>query len=241
MRFALWMLAGSLLFAGCGKKSSDAGSTPPVGNISASSSPTVSANSNPADTSQSASSSGPALTIPSSTEAQATNVVKLSPQNTKIQFIGTHVGPKPDPQARLGTFQEFSGEAVLSSDSQSLQSVSLDIQAGSLEAQAGSKLTNHLNNEDFLDTRSHPTITFKSKSISKGEQGKVQIVGDLTLHGVTKEVAIPALVSFDGQGLSVKAEFRIDRTDYKMDRMLERVNKEVDIMVTIGNTLGGAE
>jgi polyisoprenoid-binding protein YceI len=172
--------------------------------------------------------------------AEAANVVALSPANAKIQFVGTHVGPKPDPQARVGTFKDFAGQAALSSDSQSLESVTLDIQAGSLETQNG-KLTNHLNTEDFLDTRSHPTITFKSKSISKGENGKTNIVGDLTLHGVTKEVTIPADVTINGKALSLKAEFTIDRTEYGMDRMMERVNKEVDITVTVGDTAGAAE
>jgi polyisoprenoid-binding protein YceI len=231
------MVAGSLLVAGCGKKASDPDTAPPVGNISTSSSPTASTASNPVNTPQSTNSSGPALTLPDQAEEKA---IQLSPENTKIQFVGTHVGPKPDPQARVGTFKEFTGQAVLGSDSQPLESVSLDIQAGSLETQMG-KLNNHLNTEDFLDTRSHPTITFRSKSISKGEQGKAQIVGDLTLHGVTKEVTIPADVTVNGGAPSLKAEFTIDRTEYGMDRMLDRVNKEVDITVTIGNTADVAE
>jgi polyisoprenoid-binding protein YceI len=232
------MIAGSLLVAGCGKKADDADTAPPVGGKSSiPSSPSASGASNPVDTSQSTNSSGPALTVPDPAGAKT---IQLTPENTKIQFVGTHVGPKPDPQARVGTFKEFTGQAVLGSVSQSLESISLDIQAGSLETQMG-KLNNHLNTEDFLDTRSHPTIRFKSKSISKGEQGKVQIVGDLTLHGVTKEVTIPADVAVDGGGHSLKAEFTIDRTEYGMDRMLERVNKEVDITVTIGNTADAAE
>jgi len=41
---------------------------------------------------------------------------------------------------------------------------------------------------DFLDVAKYPTMAFKSKSISRSADGKLQMTGDLTLHGVTKEV-----------------------------------------------------
>ncbi len=47
----------------------------------------------------------------------------------------------------------------------------------------------HLKNEDFFDTKKFPTMTFKSKkAVKKGDQW--ELVGDLTLHGVTKEITI---------------------------------------------------
>lgn len=47
----------------------------------------------------------------------------------------------------------------------------------------------HLKNADFLDVPTHPTITFKSKSVKKAGKG-LKIVGDFTLHGVTKEITL---------------------------------------------------
>jgi polyisoprenoid-binding protein YceI len=237
MKLAIWMVGVSLLVAGCGKKADTAAGTSGKAKSVDSSTPADPIGSSQGAAPEKAASAGPALTVPN--EAEGTKVA-LTPENAKIQFIGTHVGPKPDPMARVGTFKEFAGVAVLGSDGQSLDSVALDIQAGSLEAPNG-KLTNHLNTEDFLDTRSHPTVTFKSKSITKGAEGKTEIVGDLTLHGVTKEITIPAAVTINDQGLALKAEFTIDRTDYGMDRMLDRVEKAVDITVTIGQTAGAAE
>ena len=44
---------------------------------------------------------------------------------------------------------------------------------------------------DFFDVAKFPTLTFKSKHVEKGkEQGHLTLVGDLTIHGVTKEVAV---------------------------------------------------
>lgn len=235
MKFARWMVAGSLLLAGCSSQANTAAISPAASNASDSPAPSAAPGSSSTDTSDTFGSPGPSLTAPGTTDGQPTKVIKLTPANTKIQFIGTHVGPKPDPKARVGTFERFHGQAVLSDDLNSLQSVAVDIETGSLQAMGG-KLTNHLNSDDFLDTRSHPTATFKSKRIEKDDQGETQIIGDLTLHGVTKEVSIPANVTIDEQGLSLKGELTIDRTEFGMDRQLEAVNKEVDITVTIGKT-----
>ena len=50
----------------------------------------------------------------------------------------------------------------------------------------------HLNSPDFFDTAKFPTATFKSTSITKSGEGKLTIVGNLTLHGVTKAVTLEA-------------------------------------------------
>jgi polyisoprenoid-binding protein YceI len=47
----------------------------------------------------------------------------------------------------------------------------------------------HLKSPDFFDVTKFPTVTFKSKRV-EGTAGKLKLVGDLTLHGVTKEVVL---------------------------------------------------
>jgi polyisoprenoid-binding protein YceI len=47
----------------------------------------------------------------------------------------------------------------------------------------------HVKSADFLDVEKHPTITFKSKKITK-DSDALKVTGDLTVHGVTKEVAL---------------------------------------------------
>ena len=46
-----------------------------------------------------------------------------------------------------------------------------------------------LKGENFFDVRKYPTITFVSKRLRQEGPGKLQLVGDITIHGVTKEVA----------------------------------------------------
>jgi polyisoprenoid-binding protein YceI len=50
----------------------------------------------------------------------------------------------------------------------------------------------HLRSADFLHVEQHPTIIFKSTKIVKAGEGEWKISGDLTIHGVTKEVVLNA-------------------------------------------------
>lgn len=57
-------------------------------------------------------------------------------------------------------------------------------------ATADAKRDEHLKKEDFLDVAKFPTIEFKSTKVTKAGGGKFSIVGDMTLHGVTKPITI---------------------------------------------------
>ena len=48
----------------------------------------------------------------------------------------------------------------------------------------------HLKSPDFFDVEKFPTITFKSKKVEKTTGGGLKVTGDLTMHGVTKEVVL---------------------------------------------------
>lgn len=52
------------------------------------------------------------------------------------------------------------------------------------------KRDEHLKSADFLDVQKYPTITFHSRKVAKGKKNRLKVVGDLTLHGVTKEVTL---------------------------------------------------
>src|SRR5262249_17833164 len=52
------------------------------------------------------------------------------------------------------------------------------------------KRDEHLKSGDFLDVATYPTMTFKSKKIEPAGPASFKVTGDLTLHGVTKEVVL---------------------------------------------------
>jgi polyisoprenoid-binding protein YceI len=154
--------------------------------------------------------------------------VALSPANTKIQFVGNHTGNDPNP--RTGTFEEFSGKAMINEGK--LSSLDVDIQTKSVKTQI-EKLTNHLKSADFFNVREHPKATFQSTAIEADGADKLKITGNLTLLGVSQPISFPATVSTK-DGLSLQAAFNIDRTKFGMDFGLNNVEKEVEMTVTVG-------
>jgi polyisoprenoid-binding protein YceI len=58
----------------------------------------------------------------------------------------------------------------------------------------------HLKSPDFFDVAKYPAMTFKSKKIEQVATGKLKVTGDLTIHGVTKEVVLDV----DGPTASIK-------------------------------------
>ena len=104
----------------------------------------------------------------------------------------------------------------------------------------------HLRSADFLDAAKYPTITFKSKRVEKNGQGRLKVIGDLTIRGVTKEVTLdvegPTPPVKDPQGnirVGGQATARINRKDFGLtwNKALEAggvvVGDEVDITIDL--------
>jgi polyisoprenoid-binding protein YceI len=158
----------------------------------------------------------------------------LSPENTTIQFVGTHVTEDggPDPNARTGVFTEFSGQAGVDPATKELKSVSVEIQTKSLQTPID-RLNGHLSGPDFFDVNVYPTAKFESTQIvpATGDAATHTITGDLTLLKTTKKITFPATVRIGDDGVSVDATFAFDRTEYGINYDPGRVNKEVTMTV----------
>ncbi len=121
-----------------------------------------------------------------------------------------------------GRFAELEGSVKLDADAPERSSVEVAIRADSIDTQVDGR-DQHLRSADFLDVEKHPALTFRSRRVegSLSEPGdRFTIVGDLTLHGVTREVVLNA--TFDGTGADpwgntragFSAEATIDRRDF---------------------------
>ena len=160
-------------------------------------------------------------------------VVTLGPDNTRIEFVATHVGADPNP--RTGGFERFTGKVRLDPATNQLQAVSIEIETASVWTEFP-KLTTHLKTPDFLEVREHTTIQFETESITAraGDATQYDLTGKLTLHGVTREISFPATVHVTDDGLTLSATFTIDRTDYGMNLLAQRVVNDVSLTVVIG-------
>lgn len=163
---------------------------------------------------------------PVADDTTAETIIELTPENTKIEFVGNHTGD--DPRPRQGRFEQFSGTAVVVGG---LQSVSVEIETASLKTEIDN-LTNHLKNADFFDVNQYPTASFSSTQIEDHGDGTWTITGDLTLLGQTHSITFPATVSTDN-GLKLTAEFEIDRTTWGMLYGPDKVEVLVPMTITI--------
>ena len=121
---------------------------------------------------------------------------------------------------------DFSGQVEITPDTITPASLHLVVKAASLH-ETGADFTEpqkQIINKELKDIvllpDQYPDITFQSTNVtSKGLGGgryEVKINGNLTLHGVTRPITIPATVTLNGSTLRAVGEFSIDRDDYKV-------------------------
>lgn len=88
-----------------------------------------------------------------------------------------------------GSFQNFSGMIDFDPANPAAGSVEVTIDANSINTGANDR-DNHLRSADFFDVANHPNITFKSTKIEVKGDNAGKIYGDLTIHGVTRQVVL---------------------------------------------------
>jgi polyisoprenoid-binding protein YceI len=88
-----------------------------------------------------------------------------------------------------GEFGDFVVQVTGDPANPSGAKVTATIQAASIDTR-NEKRDDHLRAPDFLDVAAHPTITFESTAIEPAGAGKTKVTGNLTLHGVTKEIVL---------------------------------------------------
>jgi polyisoprenoid-binding protein YceI len=109
---------------------------------------------------------------------------KIDPAHSSAQFVVRHMMIT---NVR-GGFSGLQGTVVYDPADLNASSVDVTIDKSTLSTGDTTRDT-HVKSADFLDVEKYPTITFKSKKIAKDGDG-LKVTGDLTLHGVTKEVVL---------------------------------------------------
>lgn len=121
---------------------------------------------------------------------------------------------------------DFSGQVEVTPDTITPASLRLVVKAASLH-ETGADFTEpqkQIINKELKDIvllpDQYPDITFQSTNVTSKSLGggryEVKINGNLTLHGVTRPITIPATVTLNGSTLRAVGEFSINRDDYKV-------------------------
>lgn len=87
-----------------------------------------------------------------------------------------------------GGFEKMTGKFVYDPENLSASSVEVTIDAASVNTREPQRDA-HLRSADFFDVERYPEIKFRSTRI-EGAPGELRIVGDLTIHGVTKQISL---------------------------------------------------
>ena len=118
-----------------------------------------------------------------------------------------------------GEFGKLSGQILFDGEDFSSLKAEAEIQVASIDT-SEPKRDEHLRSADFFDAANHPTMVFKSKRVEGVNDKKFKLVGDLTMRGVTKEIALdveatPIIKGMRGEArIGAQATTRLNRQDY---------------------------
>jgi len=117
-----------------------------------------------------------------------------------------------------GTFKDFNARVDYKENDITKSRVEVTVDVGSIST-GNEKRDAHLKSADFFDVAKYPTIIFVSKRITE-TSGGLDVVGDLTLHGVTKEITFtvdgptPPMKGPMDTRIGASATATIDRQDF---------------------------
>ena len=119
-----------------------------------------------------------------------------------------------------GSFEKFTGTIDINDKDITKSKVEVTIDTASINTNV-QKRDEHLRSADFFDVAKYPTMTFVSKKVAKAGKDSLKVTGDLTLHGVTREVVLDveplAMESKDPWGnlrRGTTATTKINRKDF---------------------------
>lgn len=137
-----------------------------------------------------------------------------------------------------GRFNKTTGTFSLDENEPGNTKIDLTVDVSSLDTN-DPKRDGHLKGPDFFNVKQFPKATFKSKAVKKVGEDLYEVKGDMTLHGVTKEITVKVTKTGEGEdpwgGHRAGAEltFTIKRSDFGMSYMQGPVGDDVRLIVSI--------
>jgi len=179
-----------------------------------------------------------ALAVPS---PAATATWQIDPAHTAAGFSVRHMMIA----TVRGQFKGVTGTVLW--DDQDINNSTVDVTIDANTVDTGEpKRDADLKSANFFDVKNYPTITFKSTKIEKISAGKMKVTGNLTIHGVTKQVVLdvegPSGAVKDPWGntrVALNATTTVNRMDYgvkwnaKMDGGGVVVGDDVNINIDL--------
>lgn len=174
--------------------------------------------------------------------ARADNYV-LDPSHTSIIFGINHLGYS----FTYGRFNKAEGKFVWNNANPASGQFQFAISTASIDTN-DAKRDEHLRGPDFFNAMQFPTISFQSSGITPrpNSPNKFQVHGNLTIHGVTRQVALPLQKLGEGNGPYGKyrcgflCQTSVKRSDYGMATMIPNIGDKVALTICFEGTRQGA-
>jgi polyisoprenoid-binding protein YceI len=155
--------------------------------------------------------------------------------HTAAQFSVRHMGIS----TVRGAFTKLSGSVEYDASDPTKSSIDVTIDASSVDTRVTMR-DNDLRSPAFFDVAKFPTLTFKSRRVEPSGNGKLRVTGDLTIHGVTKEVTLevegPSEPMKDPRGnlhMGASANTKISRKDFGVNGAAMMVGDEISITIDV--------
>jgi polyisoprenoid-binding protein YceI len=137
-------------------------------------------------------------------------VYTVDPSVSNITFAGSKVTG-----THSGGWSKYDGTVIIPEGDFTKAHVTINIDMASTYSD-DTDLTKKLVSDVFFEVDTYPTSTFVSTSI-EGEGEEYDVSGNLTLHGITKNLTFPVLVELSDDKIVAEAEFSFNRKDFEVD------------------------
>ncbi|HEX2474863.1 MAG TPA: YceI family protein [Lacipirellulaceae bacterium] len=174
--------------------------------------------------------------------ALAAEAYTIDPAHTSVVFSVGHTGLS----YTYGVFRQAGGGYILDKTNPANCQFEFAIQTESIDTNHAER-DKHLRSTDFLNTQQFPTITFESTSCALGNAPAGSIVynvtGNLTIHGVTRQVTLPLRMLGEGKGpfgderTGFLCQVELKRSDYGMRSLLDMVGDAVGITISFEGSM----
>ena len=137
-----------------------------------------------------------------------------------------------------GAFKDVSGALVIDNENPAKSSVQVMIRADSVDTRNEGR-DKHVMSPDFFNVKQFPEMVFESTSVQRKGDGALEVTGEFTVHGETKELTFEAShVGHGDRGRSgyrtgYEATFTFKRSDFGMKYMLEGLGDEITIIASL--------
>jgi len=166
-----------------------------------------------------------------------TKTWQIDPMHSASQFSVKHLGIS----TVRGQFMKTTGTVAYDPADLSKTQIDVTIDASSVDTRVQMR-DNDLRSPNFLDVQKYPTITFKSKKTESAGSGKLKVTGDLTIHGVTKEVVLDVdgpsapTPAMGGIRMGAEATTKINRKDFGVNGAPSMVGDDIQITLDVEMT-----